>query len=673
MPCHPQLLSPLQVAHLTLPNRMVMGAIHTRLETLDNASEKLCAFYSARAQGEIALILTGGHSPTPEGVMEEMASVFNSTAQIPHHQSITSAVHQAGGLIALQILHAGRYAKISTCVAPSAIKARINTFTPRELQTDEIWALIQSYAHTAQLAQNAGYDGIEIMGSEGYLICEFTAPRTNHRTDQFGGSFENRIRFALEITKAIRQSVGTDFLIIYRISAIDLVEDGMTGPQIAQFARHIEAAGANIINTGIGWHESAIPTIASAVPRGAWASAVKNVKQAVTIPVMASNRINTPDIAEEIIASGCADLVSMARPLLADPFFAQKVRLGTLDQISPCIACNQSCLDHIFTNRVATCLVNPKAARETEYNNTPTSTPKHIAVVGAGPAGIAFAINAANRGHKISLFEQNTTLGGQLNLAKIAPGKTEFNELLRYLTVMLQKTNVHVHLGIHVQANHLLSAQFDEIVIATGITPRIPNIPGITHPKVLSYIDVLTSKVQIGKTVAIIGAGGIAYDVASYLLGDNHSSTHIPTFNQIWGIDATISTPGGLTTPHPPVQPLRQIHMLQRKQDPFGRTLGKSTGWIVKAKLQQASVRMISSVNYQAIDHNGLHYTLNNQTHTLSVDHIIVCAGQNANQELYLQLQQLGAKVHLIGGASDATKLDASKAIEQGTRLAATI
>lgn len=667
------LLSPLKVAHLTLPNRMVMGAAHTRLETLDRADERLCAFYAQRARGEIALMLTGGHSPTPEGVMEEIGPEFSHEAQVSKHQKITSAVHQAGGRIALQILHAGRYAKVSTCVAPSEGKARINIHSPRALETDEVWQLIESYARTAALAKQAGYDGVEIMGSEGYLICEFTAPRTNHREDEFGGRFENRIRFPLEIVKAVRERAGKDFMVIYRISAIDLVEGGMTGTEIATLARAVEAAGADLINTGIGWHESAIPTIAAAVPRGAWVQAVRNVKQAVAIPVMASNRINEPDVAQEIIATGAADLVSMVRPILADPDFAQKVRLNTIDEIRPCIACNQACLDHIFTNQVSTCLVNPRSAREVEYADAKASPIKHIAVVGGGPAGMVFAIEAAARGHKVRLFEQERVLGGQLNLAKIAPGKTEFNEFLNYLRTMLNKHKVNVQLGKTVSTKDLYPNLFDEVVLATGIFPRVPDITGINHKKVVSYIDVLTQRVQVGETVAIIGAGGIGFDVADFLVGDDHSSTNIDTFKKVWGVDASITTPGGLTAPQPRPTSAHQIHMFQRKPGSLGKTLGKSTGWILKDKLSKAGVVMTGGVTYNAIDDAGLHYTQDGVQYTLAADHVILCSGQISNQDLYNELIALGAQPHLIGGAQEAGELDACRAIEQATRLATQI
>lgn len=669
----PHLLAPLTVGRITLRNRMVMGAMHTRLETLDRPLERLAAFYGARAKGEVGLILTGGYSPTPEGVMEAGSPLLNSEAQLHEHHPIVDEVHRHDGRIILQILHAGRYAKVPECVAPSPVKARINAFPPRALSTPEVWETIAAYAKTAKLAKTAGYDGIEIMGSEGYLINEFTATRTNQRDDEFGGSFEARIRFPLEVIKAARAQVGPDMILIYRISAIDLVEGGMTGAEIAEFARQVEAVGADVINTGVGWHESAVPTIAASVPRAAWAFAVSEVKRAVSIPVMASNRINTPGVAEELLAAGTADLVSMARPLLADPDFALKTRLGAVDEISPCIACNQACLDRIFTDRTATCLVNPRAGREIEFVSIEARPRKNIAVVGSGPAGMAFAINAAQRGHRVTLFETSEQLGGQLNMAKVAPGKSEFNELLHYFGVMLKKTEVDVRLGRAASAGELASGGFDEIVLATGVVPRTPDFAGVDHPKVLNYIDVLLRGAPVGERVAIIGAGGIGFDVADFLVGDQTDSLEIPAFMKIWGIDETNSTSGGLVEPVKQSPSGRTVYMLQRKVEPLGKNLGKSTGWILKAKLRNAGVRMISGATYSAIDDAGLHYTVNGEPFTLEVDNVILCSGQISNRTLYEQLDDLGVKGTLIGGADLASELDALRAIDQATRLAVAI
>ncbi|MCM5571609.1 NADPH-dependent 2,4-dienoyl-CoA reductase [Burkholderiaceae bacterium FT117] len=669
---YPNLLSPIRIGTTTLPNRMVMGAMHTRLETMDWPIERLAAFYATRARGEIAMILTGGYAPVPEGVMDEGGLVLNSREQLADHVPITSAVREAGGRIVLQILHAGRYARVPECVAPSPGKARINAYAPRALATDEVWATIESYAVTAALAAEAGYAGVEIMGSEGYLINEFTAAITNRRDDEFGGSFDRRIRFPLEIVKAARARVGPDFMLVYRISSIDLMEGGMTAAEIAEFARRIEQAGADMINVGVGWHESAVPTIAASVPRAAWAAAVRNVKQAVSIPVMASNRINTPEVAEALIASGAADLVSMARPLLADPEFALKTRQGRVDEIAPCIACNQACLDHIFTERVATCLVNPRAAREVEFTDGRSASPRRFAVVGAGPAGMSFAIEAARRGHRVTLFEAAPELGGLLNLARRVPGKSEFDELLRYFAVSLQRASVEVRTGTRASVEDLAGGDFDEVVLATGVLPRRPDIPGIDHPKVLGYTEVLSGRAEVGERVAIIGAGGIGFDVAEFLVGDPEESTNPEAFRKAWGVDAAIASPGGLA-PAGPHRPRRRVHMLQRKPGSLGKTLGKSTGWILKAKLRRAGVETIAGASYELIDDRGLHYSVNGERHLLEVDNLIVCAGQEPERSLHDALAQRGVPVHLIGGADEAAELDAYRAIDQATRLAVSL
>ncbi len=672
MKTYPNLLSPLRVAGMDLPNRMVMGAMHTRIETLDRPHERLAAFYARRAEGEIGLIFTGGYSPTPEGVMDEGGLFLDSEVQMSEHRAITSAVRRAGGRIVLQILHAGRYARVPACVAPSALKARINMFPPRALSTAEVWSLIESYVRTAELAEQAGYAGVEIMGSEGYLINEFTSAITNHREDEFGGSHAARIRFPLEIIAAVRKRVGRDFIVIYRISAIDLMEGGMTGAEIAGLARRAEAAGADIINTGIGWHESSVPTIAAAVPRGAWVAAVRNIKQAVSIPVMASNRINTPQIAEEIIASGAADLVSMARPLLADPDLARKVRLGLDAEINTCIACNQACLDRIFTDRTATCLVNPRAGHEVEFPPGKAPVVKKLAVVGGGAAGMAFAINAAERGHQVTLYEAARELGGQLNLAKQVPGKSEFNELLRYFKVMLEKYRVTVHLGKAADVDLLKAGHFDEIVVATGIVPRKPDIPGIDHPKVLNYVEVLGGHKPVGRKVAILGAGGIGFDVAEFLVGDRAESLDAKAFHKAWGVCLDETSPGGLAAPevHPPA---RSVYMFQRKTESLGKNLGKSTGWILKAKLKKAKVAMTPGATYDAIDDEGLHCTVDGKTQVLDVDNVILCTGQIPERGLAAHLQKAGLKFHIIGGADFAEELDALRAIDQATRLAVNI
>ncbi|MCP3706917.1 NADPH-dependent 2,4-dienoyl-CoA reductase [Paraburkholderia sp. CNPSo 3274] len=673
MATYDRLLTPLRVGATLLPNRMVMGAMHTRLETLDRPHERLAAFYAARAAGEIGLILSGGFSPNPEGVMEAGGPLFNRAEQLDEHRAVTRAVHEAGGKIVLQVLHAGRYAKVPECVGPRAAKARINAYAPRALSTEEVRATIGDFARTAALAVQAGYDGVEIMGSEGYLINEFTAAVTNARDDEFGGSFAGRIRFALDIVRAVRAEMGRERMLIYRISSIDLVEGGMNGAEIAAFAKEIEAAGADLINTGVGWHESAVPTIAACVPRAAWRDAIRNVKQSVSIPVMASNRINTPEIAEELIASGVADLVSMARPLLADPDFAKKTRLGMADEINTCIGCNQACLDRIFTERTATCLVNPRAGREIEFAAGKALQPKRIAVVGGGPAGMAFAINAAERGHTLTLFEAHARLGGQLNLAKVVPGKAEFHEMLRYFEVRLKRLGVTLRLGQAATADELASEAFDEIVIATGVTPRVPDIVGVDHRKAVSYIDVLAGRVELGARVAIIGAGGIGFDVAEYLLGDAQESLDRGVFFRAWGVDPANADAGGLTPIDAHGAPRRSVHMFQRKEEPLGRGLGKSTGWILKARLRKARVMMTSGATYDAIDDEGLHYRVDGKPHVLAVDHVVLCAGQNSNRTLYDELVARAAKPKVIGGADVAAELDALRAIDQATRLAMTM
>ena len=666
----PHLLAPLRVAGITLANRMVMGAMHTRLETMDRPLERLAAFYARRAAGGIALILTGGYAPVPEGVMDEGGLVLNDAAQLSEHRVITDAVRAAGGHIVLQILHAGRYAKVADCVAPSALKARINTFTPRALSTDEVWQTIDAFAHTAALAEQAGYAGVEIMGSEGYLINEFTSAITNQRDDAFGGDTQRRLSFPIETVKAIRARVGRGFMLIYRISAIDLMDGGMTGDEVAMLARAVEAAGADVINTGIGWHEAGVPTIAASVPRAAWADAVRNVKRAVSIPVMASNRINTPEVAEALIASGTADLVSMARPLLADPDFALKAAAGRPEAINTCIACNQACLDHIFTERVATCLVNPRAGRKIEFDDAPAAVRKRIAVVGGGPAGMAFASNAARRGHCVTLFEAAPALGGQLNMARRVPGKAEFDEMLRAFCVALADAGVDVRLNTRATADDL--AGYDEVVLATGVLPRRPDIAGIDHPKVLSYVDVLAGDAPVGERVAILGAGGIGFDVAEFLLGDARESTDTATFMHAWGVDTSLASHGGLKAPAAPAS-RRQVHMFQRKAESLGRNLGKSTGWILKARLRNARVAMTGGVSYERIDDEGLHYTVNGEVRHLPVDTVILCTGQDSFRPLDDALRARGVAAHHIGGCDVAAELDALRAIAQATRLAVSL
>jgi 2,4-dienoyl-CoA reductase (NADPH2) len=673
MTSYPRLLEPLTVGPATLRNRIVMGAMHTRLETLDRPTERVAEFYAARARGEAGLILTNGYSPNMEGRLEEDSEVFDDSTDLGPHRVITSAVHEAGGLIALQILHAGRYAKHPFAVGPGKDRARINPIAPRPLAADDVWHTIAAFARTTELAREAGYDGVEIMGSEGYLINEFTAELTNdQRDDEFGGDFARRCRLPVEILQAARDRAGHDFLIIYRISAIDLVDRGMTGEQAADLARQVEVAGADIINTGIGWHESAIPTIAASVPRGAWTFATQNVKDAVSVPVIASNRINTPALAEELLASGTADLVSMARPLLADPDFARKARTGRSEQINLCIGCNQACLDQIFTNRTASCMVNPRAGHEIEFTRRDPATRKRIAVVGAGPAGMAFAVNAAELGHRVILFERNDRLGGQVNLAAVVPGKAEFREMLGYYTRRLAGLGVEVRLGAAADAATLEAGGFDEVVLATGVTPRIPVIDGVGHPMVMTYAEVLTGARVPGRRVAIVGAGGIGFDVAEFLLGDAAESLDPAAFLRAWNVDPTLATAGALVGPpraNVP-RPGREVTMLQRTAGRPGARLGKSTGWILKARLRQAGVRMVPGVSYTRITGAGLHYESDGQPAVLEVDSIVLCTGQESERTLYEELAARGIGARLIGGADVAAELDAVRAIDQATRLA---
>lgn len=667
---YPSLFAPLDLGFTQLKNRVLMGSMHTGLEEYPDGAERLAAFYAERARHGVALIVSGGIAPDATGVGMAGGAMLNDASQVPHHRIITDAVHQEGGKITLQILHTGRYSYQPKLVAPSALQAPINRFTPHALSHDEILTLIDDFAHCAQLAREAGYDGVEVMGSEGYLINEFLAARTNQRDDEWGGEYANRMRFAVEVVRAVRQRVGKDFIIVYRLSMLDLVDNGGTFDETVLLAKAIEAAGATIINTGIGWHEARIPTIATPVPRGAFSWVTRKLKGHVTIPLVTTNRINDPQVADDILSRGDADMVSMARPFLADAELLSKAQSGRADEINTCIGCNQACLDQIFVGKVTSCLVNPRACHETKMPIVPATKSKNLAVVGAGPAGLAFAINAASRGHQVTLFDANAEIGGQFNIAKQIPGKEEFYETLRYYRRMIEITGVTLKLNQRVSADDLL--HFDETILATGITPRTPPIDGIDHPKVLTYLDVLRDKAPVGQRVAIIGCGGIGFDTAMYLSQPGSpTSQNIAEFCVEWGIDTSLQQAGGLRPegPHLARSP-RQIVMLQRKASKPGEGLGKTTGWIHRTTLLSRGVKMIPGVSYQKIDDVGLHVEINGEAQTLAVDNVIICAGQEPNRLLAEPLQAAGKTVHLIGGSDVAGELDARRAIAQGTRLA---
>ena len=670
---YPYLTAPLDLGFTTLRNRVLMGSMHVGLEEAPNGFERMAAFYAERARGEVGLIVTGGIAPNERGRPAVGGAMLTTEEEAAKHRIVTDAVHAAGGKIAMQILHFGRYAYHPDQVAPSALQAPINPFKPHALTGEEVEQTIADFARCAGLAQLAGYDGVEIMGSEGYLINEFIAARTNQRDDEWGGSYANRIRFPVEIVRRTRERVGPNFIIIYRLSMLDLVEGGSTIEEVIQLAQAIEAAGATIINTGIGWHEARIPTIATKVPRAAFAWVTKKVMGSVKIPLITSNRINTPEVAEQLLAEGYADMVSMARPLLADADFVRKAREGRADEINTCIGCNQACLDHTFGGKITSCLVNPRACHETELVITPVATPKQIAVVGAGPAGLSFAVTAAQRGHKVTLFDEAQEIGGQLNIAKQVPGKEEFYETLRYYRRQLALHHVTLRLGQRVTPDAFKREEFDEVVLATGIQPRVPDIAGVDHAKVLNYLDVLRDKKLVGQNVAVIGAGGIGFDVSEFLTHSGESGALAPAkFYAEWGVDPSYGQRGGLRKEQ--VEPAaRRVHMLQRKTSKVGDGLGKTTGWIHRTSLKVRRVGMTAGVKYERIDDHGLHVTVDGQPQTLPVDHVVICAGQEPQRELHAPLQAAGWQVHVIGGADVAAELDAKRAILQGTRLAAQI
>ena len=669
---YPHLLAPLDLGHVVLPNRVLMGSMHTNLEETKDWN-RVAAFYAARARGGVALMVTGGMAPNREGGVFPGAAGLFTPADIANHRVVTDRVHDEGGRIAMQILHAGRYAYGPDCVAPSAIKSPISPFPPKELDEAGIEKQIADIATAAARAREAGYDGVEVMGSEGYFLNEFLVTRTNRRTDRWGGSPENRMRLPLEVVRRVRQAVGQDFILIYRISLLDLVPEGQTWDEVVTLAKAVAAAGASILNTGIGWHEARVPTIATSVPRRAFAWVTKKLMGEVTIPVITSNRINTPEVAEAVLAEGCADMVSMARPFLADPDFVRKAAEGRAEEIAPCIACNQACLDHTFAGKISTCLVNPRACFETELVLEPTAAPKCIAVVGAGPAGLAAALALDRRGHTVTLFERGVRLGGQLNLARQVPGKEEFHGLVAWFETMVAKSGIALRLSTEATPDML--SDFDAVVVATGVRPRDPQIPGQGAANVLSYIDVLTGA-PVGARAVIVGAGGIGFDVAEFLTQTGQSPTlHLHDWLAEWGVTDPETARGGLVEPKPEA-PARAVTLLQRKPEKPGRKLGRTTGWIHRAALQAKGVEMIGGVNYEAVEPGGLRVSSGpgrEDPRLIPADTIVLCAGQESDRTLAERLAARGCVVHVIGGADVAAELDAKRAIDQGTRFAATL
>ena len=669
------IFEPLDLGFTTLKNRILMGSMHTGLEEEKNGLEKIATYYAERAKGGVGLIVSGGIAPNVQGWTGPFSSRMSNKKHAKHHKVITDAVHNEGGKICMQILHAGRYGYHPFLVAPSAIKSPITPFKPFKLRQSGIKRTIRDFVNASKLAKLAGYDGVEIMGSEGYLINQFIAERTNKRTDNYGGSYENRMRLPIELVKQTREAVGREFIIIYRLSMLDLVEKGSTWQEVVTLGKEIEKAGATIINTGIGWHEARIPTIATSVPRAAFTWVTKKMKQELSIPLITSNRINMPETAEKVLAEGHADMISMARPFLADSEWVNKAEANKSDEINTCIGCNQACLDHVFEQKVASCLVNPRACHETELNYLPTEKKKKIAVVGAGPAGLAASTIAAQRGHDVTLFDADKETGGQFNIAKQIPGKEEFYETIRYFNKQIELHNVTVKLNTRVNAEDLKDYNFDEVILATGIKPRTPKIEGIDHPKVLNYIDVLKLKKPVGKRVAVIGAGGIGFDVSEYLAHEGEStSLNIDAWLKEWGIDKTMKARSGIEGVKPEVHPSpREIFMFKRSKGKFGGKLGKTTGWIHRSTLKKKKVQFINNVQYTKIDDIGLHYVQNEEQKVLAVDTIVICAGQLPFKELLEPLEAQGIKVHVIGGADIAAELDAKRAINQASRLAAKI
>ena len=670
---YPHLLAPLDLGHVTLPNRVLMGSMHTGLEDRAADFDKLAAYFAERARGGVGLIVTGGIAPSVEGWLKPFGGRLSMPWHVARHRKVTGAVHAEGGRICMQILHAGRYGYHPLSVAPSRIKSPITPFTPRALSGRGVERTIADFVRCAALARDAGYDGVEVMGSEGYLINQFLVERTNHRRDAWGGDAQRRMRFPVEIVRRTREAVGRDFIIIYRLSMLDLVEQGQSWDEVIALAKAIESAGASIINTGIGWHEARIPTIVTSVPRGAFSWVTQRLRGEVRIPLVTTNRINMPDVAERILADGQADMVSMARPLLADPDWIRKAAAGKADRINTCIACNQACLDHVFQNRRATCLVNPRAGYETELAIVPAAVRKTIAVVGAGPAGMACAATLAERGHAVTLFDRASQIGGQFNYAKRIPGKEEFHETLRYFDHRLDDAGVARHLGTTVDAPMLAAGGFDEVVLATGIVPRRVAFPGSDDARVIGYLDVLAHDRPVGPRVAIIGAGGIGFDVAEFLVEEAPSaSTDVVRWTHEWGVDMQLRARGGLQPPAPE-KPARDVWLLQRSEGRPGARLNKTTGWVHRATLKSRGVRMLGGVSYERFDDEGLHIRVDGEAQVLPVDQVVICAGQEPNRALVDALAALGLKAHVIGGADVAAELDAKRAIAQGTRLAASL
>ena len=674
MTAYPRLLAPLDLGFTTLKNRVLMGSMHTNLEETKDWN-RVAEFYAARARGGVGLMVTGGMAPNREGGVFPGAAGLFSDADIANHRIVTDRVHDAGGKICMQILHAGRYAYGPECVSASAIKSPISPFPPKELDEEGIEKQITDIVTSATRAREAGYDGIEIMGSEGYFLNQFLVAHTNKRTDRWGGSFENRMRLPVEVVRRVREAVGPEFILIYRLSMIDLVPNGSTWDEVVTLAKAIEKAGATIINTGIGWHEARIPTIATSVPRRAFAWVTKKLMGEVSIPVITSNRINNPQTAEEVLADGCADMVSMARPFLADPDFVAKAEAGKADLIAPCIACNQACLDHTFQGKISSCLVNPRACFETELVVSKTDRPLRVAVVGAGPAGVAAALTASERGHKVTLFDRASEVGGQLNMARRIPGKGEFDGLVEYFAASLAASSVEVKLGTEATADRLKG--FDKAIIATGVIPRDPGIPGQEGPNVLSYVDVLRGKAPVGKRVAVVGAGGIGFDVAEFLVTGASPTENLVEWLEEWGVADPAEARGGIRPEGPqPEAPVRQVTLLQRKPEKPGRRLGKTTGWIHRATLQMKGVKMIGGVNYERIDASGLHVSFSEARENptlIEADTIVLCAGQLSERSLADALIAEGVEPIIIGGADVAAELDAKRAIDQGTRVAAAL